>query len=691
MLRGRRCPSCGKPTVACPMTPPGDARPAFEFDLNLLWETIDRDFEAGAGKFLFPEGRAVLFNKVGDVDENHEVWAQGERQGNLRFDPRAGRHQFLPAKAGAEAIYKFYHDSGRLDSTQEVPRKCVLYSDDGAPHVAAGRSVLVPGVVAMDLDVRKGDPCLVYCSAGFLGTGRFLADGDELRAALNRGRGQLAKLKFQGPPKAAESIPDPSGHPAASWQDVARVNAPLVEEDVRRAVEFVRKTRREHADLPVGVAFSGGKDSLVTLLVVLEALGGGAKMGVWTKEDARDETGTGNETVLHVFFVDTGLEFPEVVENVRRVVHWAGLEATYHERSAGDDFWRLAESFGPPARDFRFCCHALKATHVNDLVAEIGEGQRVLVFLGQRRYESFQRAAEKMVYTNSFVPNQLAATPIRDWTALGEWLYLFLMREQDPTLPVNPLYQRGHERLGCYLCPAQTLASLERVAGTHPELHARWKEFLERWRADSGLPVEWLEWGLWRFKRPRGQWADLAREVRRRAPVAPSEASPNRLEKPTLTLTKGYSPCVSGGYSTKAAFRPPPSLSFCWQLFRTVGPEAEYDEELGVVACQRGDWRFTAFADGSVHVQSSDPEFDAAKLLDAIWEVLVRGSTCQACGVCERVCPAGATRLKLDEEGRPCFRVDASLCRGWRCNVCSRHCPAVQAAGSSRAGSGEGT
>ena len=92
--------------------------------------------------------------------------------------------------------------------------------------------------------------------------------------------------------------------------------------------------------------------------------------------------------------------------------------------SAGEKFWELIETFGPPARDYRFCCHTLKAQQITKIINTIYDGNKVLVFLGQRQYESLNQSKEKLVYVNSFIPLQVAATPIKDWNALTLWLFL---------------------------------------------------------------------------------------------------------------------------------------------------------------------------------------------------------------------------------------------------------------------------
>ena len=84
------------------------------------------------------------------------------------------------------------------------------------------------------------------------------------------------------------------------------------------------------------VSFSGGKDSLATLLLV--------------KKAGLD---------IPIFFIDTGLEFPETVQHVKDVAarHGARLIVEQAPREAFQEGLRV---FGPPGRDYRWCCKTNK-------------------------------------------------------------------------------------------------------------------------------------------------------------------------------------------------------------------------------------------------------------------------------------------------------------------------------------------
>ncbi len=660
VLRGKSCPACKAELAEVELAPPGDVRPAFEYDMALLRETCDATFVPGMGDYLFPDRALVLLNKVGSLDLDYQVIVHGAWVGNLRYDIFKKAHAFMPTLEGAKWIYKYYADKG-LFRDGGTPPKCIEYKADAESFIAKGANILVPGIAKIDKDVREGDPCIVYSPNGVLVAGHFTAGREEIEKMLAEGKGRVAKPKHWSTPVPAAAIPDPGSYPPKTWKDAIAANDRIIDKNVKSSIGFIYNTIDTYHSLPVAVAYSGGKDSLATLLLVRKAIGPGA--------GERQKT-------YSLFFADTGLELPEVLKNVQDMVSWAGLRDVFFTRSAGDKFWSLAANFGPPARDFRFCCHTLKASQINDMIEEMvakaggKENSKILVFLGQRQYESFSRAEDNRVYTNSYVPMQVIGTPIKQWSALDVWL--FLLREQliDPAVPINPLYFKGHDRLGCFLCPAQSVASLNRVRETHPALHARWQSFLEQYRAKQGYPAEWLDWGMWRFKHTKGQWKDIV--ARLPASTAPQQ-KPDKvaIEGIKLFVTKGASPCTAGGFSVKARFSVPLVLPELLPWVQTVDKRVQHDESSGLLYIYESDVRFMLYADGSIFLQSPNEKYDFDRFLVHLLGVTARSMACERCGVCINVCPTGA----LSKDGDGCIQIDTSKCAGIGCQKCTHHCP----------------
>jgi len=80
-------------------------------------------------------------------------------------------------------------------------------------------------------------------------------------------------------------------------------------------------------------------------------------------------------------------------------------------------------------------------------------------------------------------------------------------------LEPNPLYYAGYERIGCFMCPASTLAELVLLEETHPDIWGKWLEVLEYWRRRLDLPREWIDYALWRWHAPARYRTIMARKL----------------------------------------------------------------------------------------------------------------------------------------------------------------------------------
>jgi phosphoadenosine phosphosulfate reductase len=259
---------------------------------------------------------------------------------------------------------------------------------------------------------------------------------------------------------------------AATWDDAVRANARVLEDAEEEAVAFVRAVTERNPGLPANVSYSGGKDSLATLLVVTRAVG-----------------------KIPMLFADTGLEFPETYENVRDVSEKYGLEII---RTDGNNtFWETFALQGPPAVNARWCCRVCKLTPVLGLIHE--RWGECLSFIGQRRYESATRAQSDRVWRNRNVKAQLSAAPIHNWTAMHVWLYIW--REQ---APYNALYRHRLDRIGCFMCPSSDMALIHMIAEEYPDLWEGWTAKLSAWQKAKGLPETWVTDGRWRMREDKG-------------------------------------------------------------------------------------------------------------------------------------------------------------------------------------------
>ncbi|HUU74734.1 MAG TPA: phosphoadenosine phosphosulfate reductase family protein [Methanoregulaceae archaeon] len=427
------------------MTPPGDARPAFEADVELINTIFSEHF----GSPLVPPGHLVLLNKVPDTDRMEEIVMGGAVLGSIRYISEQERWEPIPRPESA---------------TFMRARKRYVIVDPGAEKSIReqGASVLAPGLAYIEPSVVKGDEVFIYSKEWVcVGVGRARVDA-ETANGMERGAVVRSRKNTRSECRPGE----------ACWDDAVVSNSHNISRAEESAVRFVRNVT-DRNNLPTSVSYSGGKDSLATLLVVMKALG-----------------------KVPLLFADTGLEFPETYQNVLEVSRKYGLELV---RSSGDSqFWEEFDTRGPPAVDFRWCCRVCKLNPVRDTIQE--RWGECLSFIGQRKYESFRRKASRRVWRNSHVANQLSAAPIQNWTALHVWLYIF--REGAPH---NILYEQGMDRIGCFMCPSSDIAVLRTIQKNYPDLWETWRIPLEEWQKKSGLPDEWLSGEKWRI---RGMCAD---------------------------------------------------------------------------------------------------------------------------------------------------------------------------------------
>jgi len=258
--------------------------------------------------------------------------------------------------------------------------------------------------------------------------------------------------------------------PNPGWAQVIEQNQYHLKNLERSAIRMI-KTHIH--DRPVcNVSFSGGKDSTAVLTLARKA------------------------GITDAFYLDTGIEFPETVAFVRSqgvpVIEKAG------------DFFSAVEKAGPPGKDNRWCCKLLKLRPLQIHLAEVGP---CVTIQGNRWYESWNRAALEETSQNPANPLQLNVSPIRNWRALEVFLYLWWQMAE-----INPLYEKGIERIGCWVCPSMLESEYEGLRTTHPEYAARWDAFLKKWAEKKGLPEAFHQWGLWRWKALPPKMRELCRD-----------------------------------------------------------------------------------------------------------------------------------------------------------------------------------
>ena len=429
--------------------------------------------------------------------------------------------------------------------------------------------------------------------------------------------------------------PEPFRNPDKkyTWDEVVEANREVIEKRRDEAVDFINKNIAKH-NVPAIVSFSGGKDSLATLLLTLDA---GHK--------------------LPVLFVNTGLEFDETVEHVRDVTSRHGLKLI-EETAPTDAFFGNLVHFGPPAKDFRWCCKTNKlGPTVGAIMKNFPDG--VLSFIGQRKYESEARHDKGRVWVNPWTPGQTGASPIQNWNALHVWFYIFLKKE-----PFNVWYTRGLDRIGCFLCPASDMSELEIVAGNSSR-YGQWDQYLTDYMNSRGLPQEWKDYALWRWKNAP---SSIREEVHKITGKDVSELTKQSVAPESgplyMKVQEGFSPCVIG-FSVEAAVSKHIDIERLEGFGHILGSKVKLDES--------GDWlsidNITVYREGSI-ISKANVERDARSNIDKLFELIVRSEQCVGCSLCVARCEQKALYMK---DGRVEINPDECI----RCKDCLGPCPAV--------------
>jgi len=168
------------------------------------------------------------------------------------------------------------------------------------------------------------------------------------------------------------------------------------------------------------VPWSGGKDSTATLIPSLKALG---------------------KKVVPVF-ADTGLEFKETLKYVDDLACQLGISPIKLKAPIKE-----AIEFGrelPTIRN-RWCMH-LKVKATQEYIRQLSKTGKVLMIVGDREAESPSRLKRLATIEHE---DHVEVAPIKLWSAMHVQLYLTYNK-----VPLNPMYDYGFFRVGCYICLA---------------------------------------------------------------------------------------------------------------------------------------------------------------------------------------------------------------------------------------------
>ncbi|AEH06727.1 phosphoadenosine phosphosulfate reductase domain-containing protein [Methanothermococcus okinawensis] len=466
----KKCGICGNDTTPVKLTPPADARPAFKEDIFMINNILKNNF--GVNENIF-KNKIVLINKIPGKDYMKEIIYDGLVFGILKYNEEIKedndnekKWSIIPTVEGARRII----NAG-------ANKKIIVIKKDVVPFILKKHaSVLRPGVLKVSEDIAKDDDIIIlveneeknnFKDIHVLGVGRARMNYNEI---INSEKGMVAKVRHAETPKEANYLKE-TGNFEESINKMIEANEDAINKFESNSVGFMRNTIKDRTNMPPVVAYSGGKDSLVVLLLAFKAFN--------------------NENInFEVLFTDTTLELPETLKNINDVETKYNINII---KAKSDDFWEKLEEYGPPGRDYRWCSEVCKMKPLEKIINNIYPNG-CLTFVGLRKYESMNRSKKPRIWKSPHIEKQMLSAPILNWSAMHVWIYLFKNKA-----PYNKLYEKCFDRVGCYMCPAMELGEIELIKKLYPELWKKWEDFLINYAKRNNLDEKWVKSG-WRWK-----------------------------------------------------------------------------------------------------------------------------------------------------------------------------------------------
>ncbi|MCQ2052791.1 MAG: phosphoadenosine phosphosulfate reductase family protein [archaeon] len=576
IVLGKKC-ICGNNPREFEINSPGDIRPCIGESTDLILSLFKKEF----GTDTPLRGKMIFLNKVPGDDRVDEIIAHGAVIGIIKFDLIKKCFSIELRQSGAK-IFNSYA-SKNIITLGSIPG-----------HL---KGKLVAGKDIKDVvgDFEEGSYAIIR-KGEKVGVGVVLGNSSSLKEMK-----KAVKIRDIGDNKNILLSPN------SDREHFVRSNRKYLKKIESDAIHNI-KSFIDQKKTPITISFSGGKDSLAAYGVASKAL----------------------KTKIDLLFVDTGLEFPETVEYVKNFVRKNNLRL--HEAQANNAFHNNVDIFGPPAKDFRWCCKVCKLGPMTDMISKDYPNGTITVE-GNRMMESFTRLKIGFISSNPFVPNQTILNPVRTWNASEIWGYIWMNE-----LEYNPLYEKDFERIGCYLCASCLASEWKNTERIHPELYRDWINYLYKYADRHGLSKEFVDMEFWRWKVLPPKMINFAKNIN-------LKIKPISTEEPSIKMLKGASSCASGGFSVEAIVNISRVRNFSAVKYalKTIG-DVRYSDEFEVALLKNGNTTVKMFGGGQISVISKSFE-DAKLMFERAVKALLRSQMCTSCGICAKKCPKHAITI----------------------------------------------
>jgi 3''-phosphoadenosine 5''-phosphosulfate sulfotransferase (PAPS reductase)/FAD synthetase and related enzymes len=265
----------------------------------------------------------------------------------------------------------------------------------------------------------------------------------------------------------------------ANIADFIKVNQVRLDYIIDEAHVFINDAAKAYPRESIVISFSGGKDSTVTADLSVKALS--------------------DPSLVHIFG-NTTLEFPLTIEYADRFRKNNPMAIFKTAINKDQDFYKVCDDIGPPARMLRWCCSMFKTGPITRVLNSMYRDKDILTFYGIRKCESVSRSRYNRIEDDAEsvkIQKQKVASPIFLWKDIDIWLYIL-----GEDIDFNDAYRLGYDRVGCWCCPnnnerAQFLSQIYMS-----EQYEKWRNFLITFAEKIGKPdaEEYIDSGAWKAR-----------------------------------------------------------------------------------------------------------------------------------------------------------------------------------------------
>ncbi len=277
----------------------------------------------------------------------------------------------------------------------------------------------------------------------------FTSDGRICGSGLRRGRKIVFVRKWV--PEYPDKVLEVLSRRKITYRELFELNRDYIEErkiKVRKVVEYFE---RRHSRKGI-ISFSGGKDSLLALHLLVEA--------------------ESNSDVLHVS-IENG-DPPQLTDYVQDIASRLGIHIEILEAR-----WSVTEKYlrelGMPTRGNRWCTPLLKFVNMLRYIKDRYGIHSVVSYVGSRKSETLKRSIRPATYLDSEA-GLLTHAVCYKFPKLLEYLYLWYYAK----LPLFRDYMIGMERVSCVICPFKSCYELKLGEQHYPEQFSAWRPYIEK-------------------------------------------------------------------------------------------------------------------------------------------------------------------------------------------------------------------